>query len=113
MGGVGGLYGWYMHVLFPTAESFGVSAQIGSRAVRCGSEPRFHRVRQGSKRSAACCWKYHKNKPHECAPVQIWDTKGKAKLFWGREIKTRCFQESWKWTRDLKREVAKNPCQFS
>ena len=57
----------------PTAESFGVSAQIGSGVVRCGPEVRLHegstRVPRGflevlrglqggasTKKSTACCW---------------------------------------------------------
>ena len=70
----------------PTAESFGVPAQIGSGVVRGGPEVRFHegtrvppgfhqsstRVPRGfhevlrglrggasTKKSAACCWGYH------------------------------------------------------
>ena len=64
-------------ILFsPTAESFGVSAQIGSGVVRGGPEVRFHegstRVPRGfhkvlrglqggasTKKSTACCWGYH------------------------------------------------------
>ena len=60
----------------PTAESFGVSAQIGSGVVRGGPEIRFHegssrvppgfhqgstRVPRGgvsTKKSTACCWGY-------------------------------------------------------
>ena len=42
----------------PTAESFGVSAQIGSGVVRGGPEVRFHegstRVPRGSTRAAGC-----------------------------------------------------------
>ena len=49
----------------PTAESFGVSAQIGSGVVRGGPEargstrvpPGFHEA--SIKKSAACCWGYH------------------------------------------------------
>ena len=60
----------------PTAESFGVSAQIGSGVVRGGPEVRFHqgstRVPPGfhevlrglrggasTKKSTDCCWGYH------------------------------------------------------
>ena len=59
----------------PTAESFGVSAQIGSGVVRSGPEVRFHEgstvvppgFHEGSTRfcgastqkSTACCWGYH------------------------------------------------------
>ena len=43
----------------PTAESFGVSAQMGSGVVRGGPEVRFHngstRVPQGSARAAGWC----------------------------------------------------------
>ena len=63
-------------VFSPTAESFGVSAQIGSGVVRGGPEVRFHegstRVPRGfhedlrglrggasTKKSTACCWGYH------------------------------------------------------
>ena len=60
----------------PTAESFGVSAQIGSGVVRGGPEVRFHQgstsvprgfhevlrgLRRGAstKKSTACCWGCH------------------------------------------------------
>ena len=59
----------------PTAENFGVSAQIGSGVVRGGPDVRFHegstRVPPGfhegstlrggasTKKSTACCWGYH------------------------------------------------------
>ena len=63
-------------VLFsPTAESFVVSAQIGSGVVRGDPEVRFHEGPRGStrvhevlrglrggastKKSTACCWGYH------------------------------------------------------
>ena len=57
---------------FPTAESFGVSAQIGSGAVRGGPDhegstrvpPGFHEGCGGgasTKKSTACCWGYHLN----------------------------------------------------
>ena len=67
----------FVYVFFPpTAESFGVSAQIGSGVVRGGPEVRFHegstRVPPGfhevlrglrggasTKKSTACCWGYH------------------------------------------------------
>ena len=46
-------------VFSPTAESFGVSAQIGSGVVRGGPEVRFHqgstRVQQGSARAVGLC----------------------------------------------------------
>ena len=65
-----------MLLFSPTAESFGVSAQIGSGVVRGGPEvrfhegstrvpPRFHEVLRGlwggasTKKSTACCWGYH------------------------------------------------------
>ena len=54
-------------VFSPTAESFGVSAQIGSGVVPDGPEVRFHegstRVPRGSARgeSTACCWGCHLN----------------------------------------------------
>ena len=62
------------HALFyfsPTAESFGVSAQIGSGVVRGGPEVRFHEgstrveVLRGlrgcasTEKSTACCWGYY------------------------------------------------------
>ena len=69
---------WGLRFFFlpPTAESFGVSAQIGSGVVRGGPEVRFHqrstRVPPGfhevlrglrggasTKKSTACCWGYH------------------------------------------------------
>ena len=55
----------------PTAESFGVSAQIGFGVVRGGPEVRSHEgstrvevlrgLRGGAstKKSTACCWGYH------------------------------------------------------
>ena len=65
----------FLFPFFPTAESFGVSAQIGSRVVRGSPEVRFHRgstrvarrfhevlrwLRGGAstKKSTACCWGY-------------------------------------------------------
>ena len=49
----------FVLVLSPTAESFGVSAQIGSRVVRGGREAGFHegstRVPRGSAKAAGWC----------------------------------------------------------
>ena len=69
----------------PRAESFGVSAQIGSGVVRGGPQVRFHegstrvpRGFHGTKKSTACCWGYHQSLLGEPSPQ-----KGERALLWG------------------------------